>query len=92
MSDKMAPRYDLSQRCVLDSHTLNWGASPTPDVARHMLEGDGGEVTRIMSIVRHAPGSAIASHAHQPATTLQPRRPFDFGEKRALGVSTRTAF
>jgi anti-sigma factor ChrR (cupin superfamily) len=64
MKDKMALNSDLSQRCTIHSPSLDWMASPASGVSRRMLERDGGEVGRATSIVRYAPGSAFASHAH----------------------------
>ena len=55
---------DLTQRCILHSPSLDWVDSPSSGVSRRMLERDGGEVARATSIVRYAPGSAFASHAH----------------------------
>ena len=55
---------DLSQRAVVHSDELPWVASPLPGVQRRMLERDGEEVARATSIVRYAPQSAFAPHAH----------------------------
>ena len=55
---------DLSQRAVVQSEELPWVDSPLPGVQRRMLERDGGEVARATSIVRYAPNSAFAPHAH----------------------------
>lgn len=64
MYDTIALHTDLSQRCVVNSHTLDWVASPAAGVSRRLLERDGGEVARATSIVRYAPGSAFAAHTH----------------------------
>ena len=64
MNDKMALNSDLSQRCVVNSQTLEWVASPAAGVSRRLLERNGGEVARATSIVRYAPGSAFANHTH----------------------------
>ena len=63
MNDKMALNSDLSQRCVVNSHTLDWVASPAAGVSRRLLERDGGEVARATSVVRYAQGSAFDVHA-----------------------------
>ncbi len=41
-----------------------WVPSPLPGVERRMLERDGGEVARVTSIVRYAPGSRFSPHSH----------------------------
>ncbi len=56
---------DFSVRCVMDSHTLPWQASPSPLVHRRLLERDGGEVARATSIVRYDPGARFESHWHE---------------------------
>jgi anti-sigma factor ChrR (cupin superfamily) len=55
---------DLSLRCVIDTASLAWTASPEPGVERKPLDRDGGEVARATSIVRFAPGSAFPAHEH----------------------------
>lgn len=55
---------DPSQRCVVDSHSLPWLASPLPQVQRRLLERDGGEVARATSVVRYAPGARFSEHGH----------------------------
>ena len=55
---------DLTQRAVVHSADLPWVASPLPGVERRMLDRDGEEVARATSIVRYAPGSSFAPHAH----------------------------
>ncbi|WP_233252722.1 cupin domain-containing protein [Limnohabitans sp. T6-20] len=67
MNDKMALNSDLSQRCVVNSHTLDWVASPAAGVSRRLLERDGGEVARATSVVSYAQGSAFDAHAHVSA-------------------------
>lgn len=64
MNDTLALHTDFSQRCVVNSHTLDWVDSPAAGVSRRLLERDGGEVARATSIVRYAPGSAFAAHTH----------------------------
>jgi anti-sigma factor ChrR (cupin superfamily) len=64
MNDKMALNADVNQRCVINSHTLDWLASPAAGVSRRLLERDGGEVARATSIVRYAAGSAFDAHTH----------------------------
>lgn len=55
---------DLSQRAVVNTHTLDWTPSPTPGIERKLIERDGEEVARATSIVRYAPGSVFPEHAH----------------------------
>lgn len=56
---------DLSERVVVQSHTLAWQASPAPLVQRRLLERVGGEVARATSIVRYAPGAKFSTHLHE---------------------------
>lgn len=56
---------DFSQRCVVDSDTLTWQGSPSPDVHYRLLERDGGEAARTTSIVRYATGTTLEAHAHE---------------------------
>jgi len=55
---------DFSQRCVVDSNTLPWQASPSPRVYRRLLARDGGEVARATSIVRYDEGAKFNLHEH----------------------------
>lgn len=55
---------DFSKRVVVQSHDLDWVASPMPGVDRRMLDRIGGEVARATSIVRYAPGSKFSAHTH----------------------------
>jgi anti-sigma factor ChrR (cupin superfamily) len=55
---------DLSQRAVLDTHTLAWNPSPMEGVERRLLDRRGAEVARATSIVRYAPGSRFERHSH----------------------------
>lgn len=55
---------DRSLRCVVNSHTLPWQASPLPTVERRLLERDGGEVARATSVVRYSPGARFSEHLH----------------------------
>ena len=55
---------DWTRRCVIDSNSLPWQASPSPLVERRMLERDGGELARATSIVRYAPGARFDAHRH----------------------------
>jgi anti-sigma factor ChrR (cupin superfamily) len=64
LTEHLSLNADLTQRCIIHSPALNWMESPASGVSRRMLERDGGEVARATSIVRYAPGSAFASHAH----------------------------
>lgn len=56
---------DYAERVVVDSHTLDWHASPSPLVQRRLLERVGGEVARATSIVRYAPGAKFDAHLHE---------------------------
>lgn len=56
---------DFSERCVVDSDTLAWQASPSPLVQRRLLERLGGEVARATSIVRYAAGATFDAHLHE---------------------------
>lgn len=55
---------DLSQRCVVDSNTLPWQASPSALVQRRLLERNGAEVARATSIVRYEAGARFDQHTH----------------------------
>jgi anti-sigma factor ChrR (cupin superfamily) len=55
---------DFSQRCVVNSQTLAWVASPAAGVSRRLLERDGGEVARATSVVRYAAGARFDVHTH----------------------------
>ncbi|MGF1641365.1 MAG: cupin domain-containing protein [Rhodospirillales bacterium] len=55
---------DLGRRAVVASDTLPWVPSPLPGVERRMLERHGGEVARVTSVVRYAPGSRFSAHTH----------------------------
>ena len=55
---------DLSQRCVVNGHTLPWQPSPSPLIHRRLLERNGGEVARATSIVRYAAGAKFNLHEH----------------------------
>ena len=56
---------DFAARCVVDSGTLPWEASPSPLVHRQLLERLGGEVARATSIVRYEAGATFDSHRHE---------------------------
>ncbi len=43
---------------------LPWSPSPAPGVERRRIERYGGEVARLTSIVRYAPGCSFAPHTH----------------------------
>jgi anti-sigma factor ChrR (cupin superfamily) len=64
MNDKMTLNSDLSQRCAVNNHTLDWVASPAGGVSRRLLARDGGEVARATSVLRYASGCAFAAHTH----------------------------
>jgi anti-sigma factor ChrR (cupin superfamily) len=55
---------DLTKRAVERAGALPWVPSPLPGVERRMLERDGGEVARVTTIVRYAPGSSFTAHTH----------------------------
>ncbi len=55
---------DYAQRVVLNSHELDWAASPQAGVERRMLERKGGEVAKATSVVRYAPGASFEAHTH----------------------------
>ncbi|WP_333574053.1 cupin domain-containing protein [Sphingomonas sp.] len=55
---------DLSVRTLVHADRLDWAPSPAPGVDRRMLFRIGEEKARATSIVRYAPGSAFARHAH----------------------------
>ena len=55
---------DFSQRCIVDSNSLPWQASPSPRVHRRLLERIGGEVARATSVVRYAAGARFDAHSH----------------------------
>ena len=57
-------RANWAERCTVAIHDVPWVNSPAPGVERKMLERDGGEVARAISVVRYAPGSAFKSHTH----------------------------
>lgn len=55
---------DLAQPANVDSHLLDWVASPAPGVHRKMIERDGAEQARCTSRVTYAPGSVFPPHGH----------------------------
>ena len=55
---------DVTEPAAVQSNALPWVPSPLPGVERRMLERDGGEVARVTSIVRYAPGSRFSAHSH----------------------------
>lgn len=55
---------DLSRRTLVHAARLDWAASPAKGVERRMLFRIGEEKARATSIVRYAPGSHFARHAH----------------------------
>ena len=63
--DHVRLKTDFSQRCVVDSSTLAWQASPSPLIHRRMLERDGAEIAKATSIVRYAAGASFESHDHE---------------------------
>ena len=55
---------DLSRPATVYSAALAWVASRMAGVERSMLERDGDEVARAISLVRYAPGSAFSPQTH----------------------------
>lgn len=55
---------DLGQPALANIDELPWQDSPTPGIARRMLDRDGGEVARATSIVRYDAGGAFPGHEH----------------------------
>jgi anti-sigma factor ChrR (cupin superfamily) len=55
---------DLSERVVIDTHALEWVASPSPGVWRRMLEREAAESGRTTSIVRYDAGASFPPHSH----------------------------
>jgi len=55
---------DLGERVVIDTGGLDWQASPSGGVWRKPLEREAPEHGRTTSLVRFAPGSSFAPHAH----------------------------
>jgi anti-sigma factor ChrR (cupin superfamily) len=61
----MQIRSELDTRAVVRPGDEPFVASPMSGVVRLMLDRDGGEVARATSIVRYAPQSRFAAHAHE---------------------------
>ncbi len=57
-------RADFAARERVDTRAEAWLASPAAGVERIPLDRVGGEVARATSLVRYAPGSRFAAHAH----------------------------
>lgn len=55
---------DLSKPALVSIDTLPWLNSPTPGIARRMLDRDGEEVARATSVVRYEAGHAFPGHEH----------------------------
>ncbi len=65
MPDVASLNADLSERIVIDTNTMDWQASPSPNVWRKRLYHAGPEEAGIVtSVVRYEPGSNFASHQH----------------------------
>ncbi|MFM1886889.1 MAG: hypothetical protein RL026_2046 [Pseudomonadota bacterium] len=60
----MRLRADPDQRHVIDTHTLDWLASPAHGVNRRMLDRVGEEVAVATSIVEYLPGCGFHAHTH----------------------------
>lgn len=54
----------FEQRVLVHTTELPWVDSPVAGVQRGMIERDGEERARATSLVRYAPGSQFATHAH----------------------------
>lgn len=55
---------DLSRPALVHAGQMEWTSSPAPGVDRRMLYRQGVEQARATSIVRYAPASRFAAHAH----------------------------
>ncbi|MBT8040406.1 MAG: cupin [Xanthomonadales bacterium] len=55
---------DRSLRVVVETAALDWEQSPAAGVWRKKLERAGDEAGIVTSVVRYAPGSRFAEHAH----------------------------
>ncbi|MBW8367573.1 MAG: cupin domain-containing protein [Arenimonas sp.] len=55
---------DFTQRVVIRPDDTPWQPSPSPGVARRMLDRVGDEAARATSFVRYAPGSVFPVHEH----------------------------
>lgn len=55
---------DFSRRAIIATRDYAWLASPQAGVERVLLDRIGSEVARATSVVRYAPGSQFARHAH----------------------------
>ena len=55
---------DYSQRVVIDTHAMDWEASPAAGVERKRLEVLNQEIERVTTIVRFAPDSYFPAHTH----------------------------
>ena len=55
---------DFSRLVTADTEAMPWQGSPAGGVQRQRLELIGGEMPRLTSVVRFAPGSAFPAHTH----------------------------
>ena len=55
---------DYTQRKLIDTHAMNWEASPAAGVERKRLEVLHHEIERVTTIVRFAPESYFPAHTH----------------------------
>lgn len=62
--DSLALNADRAAPALVHAARLPWQGSPADGVQRRMLERIGAEVALATSIVRYAPGSRFAPHAH----------------------------
>lgn len=55
---------DLSQHVVIDTHAMDWQASPSGTVWRKPLYREGGEYGPVTSIVKYEAGGKFRTHTH----------------------------
>ena len=55
---------DFAEPALMRAEGAAWRPSPAPGVTRRMLDRIGGEVARVTSVVRYAPGARFPAHAH----------------------------
>ena len=55
---------DFSKKVIIDTHNMEWEASPAAGVERKRLEVLHPEIERVTTIVRFAPNSYFPAHTH----------------------------
>jgi anti-sigma factor ChrR (cupin superfamily) len=55
---------DRTQRVCIDTHALDWEASPMAGVWRKKLEREAAESGQVTSVVRYEPGTGFRPHDH----------------------------